>query len=455
MRQLLPAVTPCAVSGESRSLTWISMFLARSSIAALWLVRALVRVQRSLVVSLVVCRTSSGRASSKTLSSACSSPVAFGRGAPLRPPSSVLRRVSPSSSLTLSSGASGRGAELGRSTSALQGAALRARDVRGCSGLVNSDGMTKPPGGACSKGSSAVVMHGHRMCSDIDLDSVFVPHSRSFSLCSSVVSKVSCSSQSINSCGEHGSALGHKNSCNSHGVQGGTKALSTSTRCKVGRLAEKELGMLRQGLQFSMETEIVPGCAVAVARPSCPVSPGPGRIIWNMFGWSQLERTVRSGVWLFPSALHGESLFSSLDAAGGWGKWGSVPCDSSCTCSYANGQGPATGPHTGERCWPLLSHTWCAEGEVPTAANLNLYQGWRSCVCWHRDDKPLFGEYGEATQTLQSSDGGVSPVRMMKATCVGLAMVTCSFIVRIPGRELERIHVTFRWIWQHIPCGQE
>ena len=172
-----------------------------------------------------MCRTTSGRASSKTLSSACSSPVASGRGAPLRPPGFVLRRVSPSSSSTLSSGASGHGAELGRSVSALEGTALRARDVRRCSGLVN---RRRPSGSACSKGSSAVVMHGHRMRNDIDLDSVFVPHSRSFSLCSSVVSKVSCSSQSINSCGEHGSALGHKNSCNSHaaGVQGRTKALS-------------------------------------------------------------------------------------------------------------------------------------------------------------------------------------------------------------------------------------
>ena len=74
--------------------------------------------------------------------------------------------------------------------------------------------------------------------------------------------------------------------------------MSTSTRCKVGRPAEKELapfqqastklhveawaGLLRnQGLGISQEVEIVPGCAVAVACPSCPdnspVSPGPGQ----------------------------------------------------------------------------------------------------------------------------------------------------------------------------------
>ena len=66
--------------------------------------------------------------------------------------------------------------------------ALRARDVRGSPAHVNSDGMRKASG---STDSSVVVMHGHRMRSDFDLDSVFVPHSRSFSLCSSVVSKVS------------------------------------------------------------------------------------------------------------------------------------------------------------------------------------------------------------------------------------------------------------------------
>ena len=37
---------------------------------------------------------------------------------------------------------------------------------------------------------------------------------------------------------------------------------------------------------------------------------------------------------------------------------------------------------------------WCAEGEVPTAANLNLERGRDSCVRWHCDDEPLFGWEG-------------------------------------------------------------
>ena len=252
-------------------------------------------------------------------------------------------------------------------------------------------------------------------------------------------------------------------------VSWGTNSLSTSTRSGVRRSAVYEsahtqqtplkmhvetwAGLLRnQGPKIFREVEVVPGCAVAVARPSCPdyspEPPGRGRIIRNMLGWSQLGKTVRSGVWLFRGALQGENLFSSLAVAGDRERKGSyrtawaVPCDSSCTCSYAYGQGPAMGPLSGKRCWPLLAGSWralaplmkpwCAEGEVPTAANLNLYQGWKSCVGWHCDDEPLFGKCGDAKfivsvsllAALQFSEGGVSPVRMMKATCAGLAMVT-------------------------------
>ena len=38
---------------------------------------------------------------------------------------------------------------------------------------------------------------------------------------------------------------------------------------------------------------------------------------------------------------------------------------------------------------------WCAEGDVPTAANLNLYRGRSSRGGWHSDNEPLFGEYGD------------------------------------------------------------
>ena len=215
-----------------------------------------------------------------------------------------------------------------------------------------------------------------------------------------------------------------------------TKSLSTSTRTGVRRSAVYESAHTQQApLKLHVETweglsrnhgifremDILPGCAVRVACPSCPdyfpEPPGPGRIIRNMLGWSLLEKTEKSGVWIFRGALQGENLFSLLDTVGDWERKGSyrtawaVTCDSSCTCSYAYGHGPAIGPHTGERCWPLLAgvwraiaplmQPWCAEGEVPTAANLNLYRGWKSCVGWHCDDEPLFGKCGDAKLIVQ------------------------------------------------------
>ena len=254
-------------------------------------------------------------------------------------------------------------------------------------------------------------------------------------------------------------------------VYGGTKSTSTSIRTGVRCPAVEKLAspqqapgslhgevwaspLQNQGPKIFREAEIVPGCAVTVACPSCPdhspEPPGPGRIIRNILGWSLEEKNVMgSGVWLFRGASQGKNLFSSLDVTGDWVRKGSfrtawaVSCDSLCTCSYSYGQGPAIGPHTGERCWPLLAGVWraiaplmkpwCAEGDVPTAANLNLYRGGNSCVGWHRDDEPLFGESGEAKLIVsvslvlvapQSSGGGVGPVRMMRDTCAVSAMVT-------------------------------
>ena len=90
-------------------------------------------------------------------------------------------------------------------------------------------------------------------------------------------------------------------------VYGGTKLLSMSTRSGVKRSAVYEsahtqqtplkmhvetwAGLLRnQGPKILREVEIVPGCAVEVACPSCPDDfpepPGPGRTMRNLLGWS-------------------------------------------------------------------------------------------------------------------------------------------------------------------------
>ena len=178
-----------------------------------------------------------------------------------------------------------------------------------------------------------------------------------------------------------------------------------------------------------------------------------------------------------------EDLFSSLAVAGDWERKGSyhtawaVPCDSLCSCSYAYGHGPAIGPHTGERCWSLLARVWraiaplmqpwCTEGEVPTAANLNLYRGWKSCVGWHCDDKPLFGKCGGAKIIVSVSLGNFAVFGWRRQSCPDDEGRSCrldhgdilvmdgqcqdEFLHRTdPGREQDRINITFRWVKQHV-----
>ena len=286
-------------------------------------------------------------------------------------------------------------------------------------------------------------------------------------------------------------------------VHGETKSLSTCTRAGVRRPAVEKLaspqqaslklheetwaGLLQnRGLRISQETEIVPGCAVRVVSPSgpdyYPESPGPGIVIRNRLGWSKLEKTEVVWGMVVPGCPPRENLFSLLDVAGDWVRKGSyhtawaVPCNSSCSCSYAYGHGPAIGPHTGEQCWPLLAGVWraiaplmkpwCAEGDLPTAANLNLYRGWNSCVGWHCDDEPLFGKCGDAKLIVSVSLGSFALFRWRRQSCssnegscrldhgdilVMDGQCQDEFLHRTsPGRDQERINITFRWVKQHV-----
>ena len=99
---------------------------------------------------------------------------------------------------------------------------------------------------------------------------------------------------------------------------------------------------------------------------------------------------------------------------------------------------------------------------MPTAANLNLYRGWRSCVGWHCDDEFLFGECGEAKLIVSVSLGSTAVFRWKRQSCPDDEGHLCclghgdilvmdgqgqdEFLHRMdPGREQERINVTFRW----------
>ena len=110
---------------------------------------------------------------------------------------------------------------------------------------------------------------------------------------------------------------------------------------------------------------------------------------------------------------------------------------------------------------------WCADRDVPTAANLNLCRGRSSHVGWHSDDEPLFGERGESklivsvsfgTQALfkwkgkscPSNDGhscwlGHGDILVMDGQCQD-EFRHCTD----PGSDQERINITFRWVKQHV-----
>ena len=155
--------------------------------------------------------------------------------------------------------------------------------------------------------------------------------------------------------------------------------------------------------------------------------------------------------------------------------WSVLPL-SSCCCSYSYGYSTAVGPQTGERCWPLLSgqwravvplvKPWCADGDVPTAPNVNLYRGRNSRVGWHCDDEPLFGECGEAKLIVSASFGTRALFEWKGMSCPDSDASSCwldhgDLVVMEgqcqdeflhctdPGMEQEQINITFRWIKQH------
>ena len=207
------------------------------------------------------------------------------------------------------------------------------------------------------------------------------------------------------------------------------------------------------------------------------VLPAPGSDIRMKMGWKVQSKTRKSGVWSFQNAGSGgrvgycrcswvRLIGYGRDRTTQRGRFPVVP----------HARGPAVGPHTGERCWSLLAGVWraiaplmkpwCAEGEVPTAANLNLYLGLHSRVGCHCDDEPLFGRAGCSMLIVPVSFGSQALFRWKGKSCLDGDASSCYFghgdILVIdgqcqdeflhctdPGLEQERINVTFRSIRQH------
>ena len=129
-----------------------------------------------------------------------------------------------------------------------------------------------------------------------------------------------------------GGANAHENSRieRGHEVSGETKTLSTSTLSGVWRPAVGENIPLQQAseslheeawvgrvnssnLKISQEVEIDKGCVVTVSHLPTPdfttSAPGCGSVVRSWLGLTLMEKTGRSGLWLFPGAFREETFF--------------------------------------------------------------------------------------------------------------------------------------------------
>ena len=109
---------------------------------------------------------------------------------------------------------------------------------------------------------------------------------------------------------------------------------------------------------------------------------------------------------------------------------------------------------------------WCADGDVPTAANLNLYGGSKSHVAWHCDDESLFGGNADPKLIVSLSLGSSVTFKWKAKSCSDSEASSCrlhhgDLLVMdgrcqdeylhctSPGLADRRVNVTYRWIRYH------
>ena len=202
------------------------------------------------------------------------------------------------------------------------------------------------------------------------------------------------------------------------------------------------------------------------------VSPGPSEPLRSWLGWTPLLRTPSSGGWLFRGQYEGSSFLLRLCPQ--WTGFLGVPT----ALLYAHGRRVAVGPQTEARSWELLQDLWkaiapqmapwCADGVMPTCANLNYYGGSGSCVRWHSDDEVLFGVQEESKLIVSVSIGFSALFRWKprpSPDCEADSTWLNHFDLLVmdgrcqdeylhstdPRLDGERVNVTFRWVKNHLP----
>ena len=299
--------------------------------------------------------------------------------------------------------------------------------------------------------------------------------------------------QSVVSSGHNSWEHGHETAGGDHGraflrryCYRGSGTGTVFTRAPKGTKVEAWEGRIFTcSRPTSWEVSVAEGCKVTVSAVYLPKKrPGPpaaGPLYRILFGWSRLLYTASSGIWIFRGALRGSQVLPALASCFDWAvrgtyrtAWAVQPC---CRCSYSYGNGPAVGPQVSGNweflrgLWkavaPLMA-PWCADGEMPTCANLNLYEGSGSRVRWHSDNEGLFGRRGES-KLIVSMSFGVSALFKWKPGPSLDSDASASWLhhgdllvmdgccqdeylhCTDPLQGGERVNITFRWIRNHVP----
>ena len=279
--------------------------------------------------------------------------------------------------------------------------------------------------------------------------------------------------------------------CTKGGVSGPAEDLRPVSEVKAGvnfrpagRVRGQVAGSL-PGRQPGTGTRANKGSVVTPSlHPEVPdsllVSPGPGKRIRQLMGWTKVCGTAQSGIWVLKGNARTCMFPANLDHLRvGWRKQGSyktawVTPGHDCLCSYKYGHGAAVRPQTNDAIWdgvislwgrvaPFLS-PWCGKKELPTGVNLNHYDGSRSCVRWHSDNESLFGPRGSPKLIVSLSLGNPVEFKVRRVSDSLTSSITLNhgdvlvmdgsaqseyLHCTMPGLQGPRVNLTYRWVAQH------
>ena len=214
---------------------------------------------------------------------------------------------------------------------------------------------------------------------------------------------------------------------------------------------------------------------------SLSVSPGPGKRIRQLMGWTKVCGTTRSGIWVLKGIARTSRCPANLDHPRvEWMKRGSyktawVTPGHDCLCPYKYGHGAAVRRQTNNVMWdgviglwgrvaPVLS-PWCGKKDVPTGVNLNHYDGSGSFIRWHSDNEPLFGpqnlpkliislSLGNSVEFMvrrRASRNVPSSITLNHGDVLVMDGSAQSEYLHCTMRGLQgpRVNLTYRWVAQH------